>query len=194
MQEPLEQTILATRKAAMRAQLKQIRAAIPAEQRAAWSQTIHNTVIALDEVRNARTVFIYISYGNEVDTHGLLKHFLNAGKSLAVQKILTVKTMIATPFSNWKELVLGELGILTPPGNESHPGPFDVVITPGLGFTRQGHRIGYGRGYYDQWFATHQVQHKIAVTFEAQLVAELPVDATDIPVNMIVTEKRVIRI
>jgi 5-formyltetrahydrofolate cyclo-ligase len=189
----LEHTTLAVRKAETRAKLKQIRASIPAEMHTLYSKTITRNLLSLPEMQTARTIFLFISYGNEVYTHELLKYFLNEGKILAVPKILPAKTMIAVPFSRWADLVPGELGILTPSGNIPHAGDFDVVITPGLGFSPEGHRIGYGRGYYDKWFASHKVNHKIAITFEEQIMAKLPVDDSDIMMDIIVTEKRIIK-
>jgi len=189
----LQRNTLAVRKAETRAKLKQIRTSISAEMRTAYSRTITSTLISLAEMQMARTIFLFISYGNEVHTHDLLKRLLNEGKTLAVPKILPSKTMIAVPFSHWADLAPGELGILTPPGEIPCTGDFDVVITPGLGFTPEGHRIGYGRGYYDKWFASHKVNHKIAITFEAQIIDKLPVDDADIMMDMIVTEKRIIR-
>lgn len=176
----------------LRSLLKQKRAALPAASRQAASAIITDKILALTAVRQARSVFIFISYGNEVDTHDLLKCFLKQGKRLAVPKILPEKTMIAVPFSAWEELVPGELGILTPRSNQADNGQFDVVITPGLGFTPSGVRIGYGRGYYDKWFASHSCGSRIAICFDTQIVDELPVDATDVSIDMIVTEKRVI--
>ncbi len=190
----MEHTTLTAQKVELRAKLKQIRAVIPAEIRAEHSQAILQKLTTLDEIQAAQSIFLFISYGNEVHTHDLLKYFLKQGKTLAVPKILPEKTMIAVPFSRWEELIPGELGILTPPGDIPYSGDFDVVITPGLGFTPQGHRIGYGRGYYDKWFASHYTGHKIAIAFEKQIIEELPIDATDVPVDMIVTEKRVIRL
>ena len=188
----MDHTTLVARKAQTRASLKQIRAALSGQERETASASITRQVLELPEIQAAITIFIFISYGNEVHTHDLLKHFLIQGKSLAVPKILASKTMIATPFQQWDDLVPGELGILTPQGETAYSGDFDVVITPGLGFTTQGHRIGYGRGYYDRWFATHRTGHKIAICFEAQITDVLPVDESDVPVDMIVTENRVI--
>lgn len=185
---------LAEQKAAIRKQLKQIQANIPAPVRKAYSEAIFNSLIGLEEIIHARSVFIYISYGNEVDTHELLKYFLKQGKLLAVPNILTTKSMIAVPFSDWDDLIPGELGILTPPGEKPFATDIDVVITPGLGFSRNGCRIGYGRGYYDKWFSSHTVLHKIAVTFGAQILDSLPVTVTDIPVDIIVSEQGVIRV
>ena len=188
----MDHNTLAARKAEIRAKLKQIRTSIPAEMRTSYSETITRNLLSLAEIQCAKTIFLFISYGNEVYTHDLLKYFLNNGKTLAVPKILPTKTMIAVPFSCWQDLQPGELGILTPPGEIPYAGNFDVAITPGLGFTPAGHRIGYGRGYYDKWFANHEVGHKIAITFEKQVLEQLPVDDHDIMMDMIVTEERII--
>ena len=189
----MQHNTLAVRKAETRTKLKQIRASISAEMRTACSETITRTLFSLAEMQAARTIFLFISYGNEVHTHNLLKYLLNEGKILAVPKILPTKTMLAVPFSHWADLAPGALGILTPSGDIPYTGEFDVAITPGLGFTPAGHRIGYGRGYYDKWFASHKVNHKIAITFEEQIMDKLPVDDSDVMMDMIVTEKRIIR-
>ena len=127
-----------------------------------------------------------------MDTHGLLRYFLAVGMTVAVPKILPGKTMIACRFTRWEDLAPGELGILTPPGDTSCPGPFDLVITPGLGFTPQGQRLGYGRGYYDRWFAEQRGARKIALAFEVQVMNDIPHAQNDIPVDMLITEKRII--
>jgi len=188
----LESSALVTRKAAVRDKLKQIRASLSARYRETASGTIMQKVISLSEVTDARTVFIYISHGNEVDTHGLLKYFMERGITVAVPKIIPGTGMIAVSFTRWEDLAPGVLGILTPSGNVPCPGPFDLVITPGLGFTVQGYRIGYGRGYYDRWFSEHRETKKIAVTFDDQVIAEIPYAEYDVPVDILVTEKRTI--
>ena len=183
---------LATQKAVLRPALKQLRASLPAEDRANASMSIMHNLLSLDEMETARAVFSYISHGHEVDTHALLRHFLGRGATVAVPKILPGIGMIAVPFTRWEDLAPGELGILTPSGATPCPGPFDIVITPGLGFTARGYRIGFGRGYYDRWFAEHQTARKIALAFEVQIIAELPHAEYDIPVDVLITEKRII--
>jgi 5-formyltetrahydrofolate cyclo-ligase len=174
--------------------LKSARASIPEATRIGYANCITEQVLKLDEINNARTIFIYISYASEVHTHALIKALLDAGKTLAVPKIVNSNTMEAETFSSWENLIPGELGILTPADSTPCDGPFDVAITPGLGFTLSGHRMGFGRGYYDKWFAQNKVRHKIALAFEVQLVDEIPVEDTDMPMEKIVTEKRVITI
>ncbi len=172
--------------------LKSARASIPEATRMDAANSITEQILRLDEIRDARAIFIYISYASEVHTHALIKALLNAGKTLAVPKIVNSDYMQAETFSSWEDLVPGELGILTPTDSTPCNGPFDVAITPGLGFTLSGHRMGFGRGYYDKWFAQNKVRHKIALAFEVQLVDEMPVEDTDVPMEKIVTEKRVI--
>ena len=184
-------SILAAEKTALRTRLKQIRTSLPAEFRASATQAITENLLGLHEVVSARTVFIYISHGNEVDTHGLLRHFLAKGMMVTVPKILPNRTMIAVPFDRWVDLTPGELGILTPSGDIPCSLPIDIVITPGLGFTAEGHRIGYGRGYYDKWFAEHRTGKKIALAFDAQVIHDIPHDENDIPVEILITEKRI---
>ena len=128
------------------------------------------------------------------DDLGEIKALLDAGKTLAVPKIVDSDFMEAETFSSWEDLVPGELGILTPGNSKPCSGPFDVALTPGLGFTLSGHRMGFGRCYYDKWFAQNKVSHKIALAYEAQLVEDIPVEDTDVPMEKIVTEQRVITI
>jgi 5-formyltetrahydrofolate cyclo-ligase len=170
-----------------------MRAAIPIEKRQAHATSIANQLLSLEEVTTAQTLFIYISYANEVDTHNLIRHFLEQGKTLAVPKIIDSDHMIATAFTHWEDLKPCKLGILTPTGTEPYPGNFDIAISPGLGFTPAGDRMGFGRGYYDKWFAKNGVSIKLALAFEAQMLDYLPTDKKDISMDMIVTEKRIIR-
>ena len=181
-------------KAETRKMLKTARAKLPEASRLNYSNSITEQVLSLDEIKNARTIFIYISYASEVHTHALINALLAAGKTLAVPKIVDSDFMEAESFASWEDLVPGELGILTPRNSKPCHGPFDVALTPGLGFTLSGHRMGFGRGYYDKWFSQNKVRHKIALAYEVQLVEDIPVEDTDVPMEKIVTEQRVITI
>ena len=185
---------ISQRKAESRKALKTARANIPEVHRMDYANSITEQVLKLAEIKNARTIFIYISYASEVHTHALIKALLKAGKTLAVPKIVNSDDMVAETFSSWEDLVPGEVGLLTPANSEPCNEPFDVALIPGLGFTLSGHRMGFGRGYYDKWFAQNKVNHKIALAFEAQLVDEIPIEDTDVLMEKIVTEQRVITV
>lgn len=157
------------------------------------SRLIRARLLALPVVQAAESLFIFISYASEVDTHPLIDTLLESRRRLAVPKIIDKTTMLSVPLKSWEQLQPGTLGILSPTASDRDDGPFDVVITPGVAFTECGDRLGYGRGYYDRWFAQYIVGTKVALAFEAQIVDSLPTDESDIPVDLIVTEKRVIR-
>ncbi len=170
------------------------RSELSAVSRAAKSRAIASRLRGLPEFQPAQQVFCFISYGAEVDTHNLINEMLQQGKQLAVPKIIGNREMIAVPFTDWAELTPGQLGILTPLSTRDFAGDFDITITPGLGFTASGKRLGYGRGYYDKWFVAHKSGHKIALAFECQLLDGMSSEPHDIAVDIIVTENRVIRV
>jgi 5-formyltetrahydrofolate cyclo-ligase len=177
----------------LREQLKQARVGLSEAEREAHSAAITRRVLALPAVQKARTCFVYVGNGPEVATAALIDQLVAAGKTLYVPKILSKTGMIACPFCGWADLKPAQLGILTPSGTEGFDGPFDISLTPGLGFTISGKRLGYGAGYYDRWFAAHQVGAKIALAFEVQILPEIPTDNSDLPVDLLVTEARVIK-
>ena len=80
--------------------------------------------------------------------------------------------------------------IMVPPDGSSNVQP-DVMLVPGLGFTAQGARLGRGGGFYDRWLAGFRGK-KIGLCFEVQLLQELKIEAHDVLMDFIVTEKRIL--
>ncbi len=75
------------------------------------------------------------------------------------------------------------------PTDRTHPflgGKEYFCVTPGVAFDTSGHRIGFGKGYYDRFFAKFPAGKKIGVAFEEQIFTNVPVNATDVPVDEIV--------
>ena len=178
-------------KASLRDELKRRRNAVNQEQLAVCSQQIFENLRDLPVYQEATSVFCFLSYLSEVDTNPILEDLLNRKIRIAVPKIMDKTTMIAVPFSGWDDLKPDRLGIPTPCANTPDDGPFDLVITPGLGFSKQGGRLGYGRGYYDRWLAAHEVKQRLGICLEIQLVDQLPVEDTDVPLQLLITESRV---
>jgi len=181
-------------KSSLRYRLKQQRNSLQEKRRRQYDQAIFLKLFSLSLLQEANAVFCFISSGTEVNTHAVMRQLLQNGKKLSVPKIIDSGTMIAVPFSNWDELETGQLGILTPVSSAPVNEKPDVCITPGLGFTENGLRIGFGRGYYDKWFSEHPVIQKIAMAYECQIIEEIPTNNMDVPVDLIVTEERIIEI
>ncbi len=183
-----------TQKTELRAQLKQLRREIPDPARQQKNLAIQQNLLSLAEIQTAKSIFCFISYGTEVNTHGIIDQLLANGKRLAVPKIMDSGQMIAVHFQGWEELEPGQLGILTPHTSVAMVERFDITITPGLGFSEKGERLGFGRAYYDKWFQLNESGMKVALAYEPQILADLPTDDHDIKVDMIITEDRLIRI
>ena len=177
-------------KVALRKRMKQQRAAIPEQQRSSFSRNIAERLFELEQVRSARSFFVFISYADEVYTHDIIRRLLAEGRTVSVPKIMGRHRMEAVQFSSWEQLERDSLGILAPVENTPVATDVDVCITPGLAFTETGHRLGYGRGYYDHWFAACRAGLKVALAFEAQVIDEVPVGEYDVTVDMILTERR----
>lgn len=66
----------------------------------------------------------------------------------------------------------------------------EVLFCPLVGFTDRGERLGHGAGYYDKWLGTHPPVLTIGLAWDCQLVDELPMEAHDVPLDIIVTPTR----
>ena len=177
-------------KSQLREYLKQARGALSPEQRQEFDRAIHARLQA--QVEAAGTVFCYVSTDVEVDTRMIIDRLRKLGKTVLIPRIIGRERMIAVRFDGWDKLQVGQLGILTPANNGEWQSRIDLCITPGLGFTPDGKRIGFGKGYYDKWFAAHPQSARTALCYECQIVNDMPTTDTDVRVEKIITEKRII--
>lgn len=176
-------------KSAARVALRARREGLDAQARVARSANIQSQLFQIPQLNQAGVVFCFISTGAEVSTHTVIDRLMAMGKTVLVPKIPRGEPMRAVRFNGWSSLVPGTLGIPAPADTNAYPGHVDVVITPGLGFTPTGTRLGYGRGYYDQWFATHPHGLRVGIAFACQLEISLPSDSTDVPMHILITEQ-----
>ena len=178
----------------IRTKLKKKRNDINEEYRAEKSTKITNFLYEIDEFKQSNSVFCYISHISEVETLPLINFILKKGLDLFVPKIINDTEMIALRLNNLSNLEPDNLGILTPKSGDILLNTVDIVITPGVGFTKKGERLGYGRGYYDRWFSKNKVQTKIGLAFEEQIVMNLPLEETDTTMDIVITENEVINL
>ena len=92
-------------------------------------------------------------------------------------------------YSGPESLQKGAFGIWEPKpnGEEAEKGRIDLIIVPGVAFDRQCHRLGRGRGFYDRLLSLMDAQ-KVGICFDFQLVASVPVESFDRPMDHVVTE------
>lgn len=135
---------------------------------------------------------MFLATAQEVATRAIVDTLRTRGCVVLVPLVIDRTTMHAVPFPGWEDLAPGALGIPAPPPAPAWAGVVDVVLVPGLAFTPDGARLGYGGGYYDRWLAAHQPAQRVALAFERQLTATLPHAAHDQPLDRIFTEVRTI--
>lgn len=179
-------------KVAMRAALKARWVVQRSAERDSIDQLIAARVRAEPAVQRAQTLFIYLALPHEIETSALVNEFERLRKSVVIPQITPRKEMVAVQFPGWLALVPGTLGILTADASDPFTDHIDLALVPGLAYTANGHRLGYGAGYYDRWLAAHPKTLRLGLCTEANLVSELPVATHDIAVDAIVTEARTI--
>jgi len=160
------------------------------------SKKIKNKLFNLNEFKKASTILFYVSYNNEVFTHEMIKELLTSKKNIVVPiSDKKHRTLILSKLENWDDLTIGSYNILEPKKSkikQAHVDSIDLIIVPGVGFDEKGNRIGHGKGYYDHLLRDLNQATSIGLSFECQIINNVPTGNYDIPVDIIITEKRII--
>ena len=170
--------------------------ALPSEQRSERSRKACQNLVSIEPFQKASTVMMFVSLPHEVDTSEAILHAWQLGKVVAVPKISwEQRHMIAVQISSLETgFSITDYGLRNPIAGV--PVPFediDMVVTPALGFDRQGNRLGRGGSFYDRFFANDQLKAlKCGFAFAEQVMDEIPVMEHDQPVDMLVTDEGII--
>ena len=133
----------------------------------------------------AKTIYGYLPYNQEVRTVPMLEQALKDGKRVAVPKVYGDE-MKFLYLDDLTQVAKGYAGIPEPIADE--PVADDetaLVLMPGLAFDPQGHRIGYGGGFYDKFLAAEPNHPTLALCYEFQMLPELHTEEHDIPVDTV---------
>ena len=172
---------------------KEMRAAIRAKKRAMTEGQIVSASARLGEqfrqsglYKNAKTIYGYLPYNQEVRTVPMLEQAIRDGKAVAVPKCYDrdMRFIYISDFD--KEVAPGYAGIPEPIAD----GPVAddktaLVLMPGMAFDPKGHRIGYGGGFYDRFLAEEPDHPTLALCYGFQMVDHLETEEFDIPVDMV---------
>ena len=173
-------------KDALRAQIRQAKRALTPAQIASASAELAAALRRHPLYRQARSLYGYLSYNQEVETHALLLQAQRDGKRVAVPKVTGPGEMVFYWLDELTQAAPGYCGIPEPDG--SQPAADDdtaLVLTPGLAFDRQGGRIGYGGGFYDRFLEREPEHPTVALCYGFQLVERVPMERFDRPVDLV---------
>lgn len=180
----------------LRALLRTRRRALSAAEVTEKSRRITERLLAVPPFQQAGIVVLYSADENEVQTEAIWQAAVAQGKAVYYPRITADRANLEfVRRSPNDRLISGAFGILIPAGDELLTGlqKTDVVLTPGVGFDRHGHRLGRGKGYYDRAFrGVLSRALRVALAYKFQVVQEVPANPSDESVDYIMTETSLI--
>lgn len=141
--------------------------------------------------RYGPTVALYLPIGSEIDPKPLMGKLVAAGAKLALPCVQDDGSMVYRAYTRGDMLEQRPFGLLEPNPEVPEVNP-TLVITPLLGFDRNGNRLGYGKGHYDRALTRLRDQGRVFVcglAYFGQEVEEVPAEPHDVPLDWVMTER-----
>lgn len=161
-----------------------------------FSYKIAQRLFEEENWKQANVVGITISKPPEVDTYQIIRKAWELGKQVVVPKCYPKEKKLSfrmlTEFSQLESVYYGLLEPIEEQTKEVLPENIDLLIVPGLAFTREGFRLGFGGGYYDRYLPDF-LGETLSLCFHSQVISLFPIEKHDIPVSKIITNNEVIK-
>ena len=176
-------------KSELRKQVLQEMKAIPREQKQAMDQVLTEHFLHHLFYQEAKTIATYLSFPHEFQTHELIEQALRDGKKVLIPKTYPKGRMDFVVYDS-QQLVKTSFGLLEPQGEleVADASQIDLIHVPGLAFTTEGYRIGYGGGYYDRYLE-HFTGYSMSTIYPCQIQDFSP-ESHDIPVQEVLIDER----
>jgi 5-formyltetrahydrofolate cyclo-ligase len=171
------------------------RKALSAAESRSASHLVQRKFTASEEFTGARVLALYAAVHNEVDTTEVMREALASGKVLLYPAVCG-GGLVFRRISDPAELRQGAFGIMEPDTTceALAPQEIDIIVVPGVAFDVSGKRIGYGKGYYDRVLHSLEGEGKLmGFCYDFQLLDEIVGEPHDVKMDLIITEKRVVR-
>ena len=172
-------------KESLRVKIKNEKKKYSSEDLKTKSERVTAQLEAYSLFKNAKTVMLYWSLTDEVDTHTLIEESLKTKR--VILPTIVSGDIVPVELTKISQLQEGKFHILEPKNNQ-FIGEIDIIIVPGIAFDKKGNRLGRGRGFYDRFLCQH-TSVTVGLCFDFQLVEKVPIEANDIAVEKIITEK-----
>lgn len=179
-------------KQSIRKIVKGKRASLTEAERKRLNDLVYENTINSEYYKKANTIFVFVSYDTEVDTHNIIKKAIEDGKTVCVPKTISMEEgMLAIRINSFDDMASGNYGILepkyaTPKVDESL---IDLAFIPGLAFDKRGGRVGYGGGFYDRFMNSMREEAKqIGLAYSFQMFDEVPMEKHDLFIDGLITD------
>ncbi len=192
---------IALQKQAIRDHLKKLRSDLSQDEVFLASNKIQKRLFALPEVARSKTICFYVAKGNEVQTEHMIKESLRTSRRVLVPLVDSQsQILLVSELADYdQDLELGAFGVLEPKPmfrKTVTSAEASLVLVPGVAFDERGHRLGYGKGYYDKFLSDLSQRRSdakfIGLAYDFQVLKIIPHGPSDISLHKIVTDKRVI--
>lgn len=164
-----------------------LRKNIPPSKRKSDAEKLQQKFIDLPEFFAAKVVALYVGRDDEVDTRPIIREALRQGKTVILPRVAG-GGIEWRAIDNLDELEMGPYNIpqpkITNPTIDVKEAP--LLLAPGVAFDLKGGRLGYGKGYYDRSLTGYQGK-VAAVAYPCQIIDEIPLDAWDVKVDILLT-------
>ena len=176
-------------KSELRKQVLQEMKALPREQKQFIDQALTERLLQHPFYQEAKIIATYLSFSHEFQTQELIEQALKDGKKVLIPKTYPKGRMDFVVYDP-KQLVKTSFGLLEPQGDLEvvDASQIDLIHVPGLAFTTEGYRIGYGGGYYDRYLE-HFPGHTLSTVYPCQIQDFSP-ENHDIPVQEVLIDER----
>ena len=151
------------------------------------------SLLVLDRLRRnirlqqARSILLYYSLPDEVNTHQFIDELVNQGKQVFLPVVVDGENMEIREYRGIDSMIPGSMNIMEPTGKAFEEyNDIDLAIIPGMSFDSAGHRLGRGKGYYDRVLKKMKNTYKIGVCFGFQKVETVPALPYDVLMNEII--------
>ena len=171
------------------------RKSLSEEERNILSHEIVQRFLATEIYENSSSIMAYMSTSEEIQLQEFFEDAFQKEKILSIPLIIERGIIQPVILKNFDSLEIGEFKILTVKKNLREfidAKKIDCIIVPGAAFDIHGNRLGLGGGYYDRFLKLAENAKKISLAFDFQIVENIPVETHDMPVDLIITEKKII--
>ena len=177
----------------LRREMKLKRRTLTKEEIARCSAEIARKLFLQNQTKDAKSVMVYVSAFNEVATDGIIRELFRMKKLVAVPVSDTAtETITVSYIDSTEDFSKGAYGIREPKKiHKAELADIDVIIIPALAFDLKLNRMGFGQGYYDKLLADFS-GCKIGLCYDFQITDSVFPEPHDIPMDIIITEKRII--
>jgi len=147
-----------------------------------------NKLLANEKIKKARTILMYYSMPDEVDTHNAVDTLVTMGKKVLLPVVINGEELEIREYKDKNDLREGiAYHIMEPIGKKYEDYKnIDVAVVPGMSFDNNGNRLGRGKGYYDRFLSQIPQAYKIGICFNFQKTDVVPTEETDIKMDEVI--------